>query len=78
MEICEFCGRQVGATKGTSMTGAYCIECLQLTVFECRQAIKELGRTARKTPGKSPHQPDGDAEQRYNEALTKLTGGPSG
>lgn len=72
MPICEFCSKEVEAIKGTSMTGAYCIDCLRLTVHECQQAIRDLkqGQSKRQTVS------DDAIDQSFNDALQKLMKGP--
>lgn len=42
MEECEFCSKKVRKTGVTSMTGAYCKECLELTINECERAIESI------------------------------------
>lgn len=38
---CEFCGKKVKYVAPTSMTGCYCLDCLELTIEECqRQSLK--------------------------------------
>lgn len=73
MEICEFCGKEVEDTQGTSMTGAYCIDCLQLTISECKSAIKQLKERQREKPKPKD---DSSIEEKYGNALANLLHGP--
>ena len=42
MEQCEFCGRNVKKTEGTSFVGMYCIHCHRLNRAESLDAIKRM------------------------------------
>jgi hypothetical protein len=77
MPICEFCSKEAEAIKGTSMTGAYCIECLQLTIHECQEAIKELRKGAHRHAKRRENLiSDGEIDQAFSDALQKLMKGP--
>ena len=39
---CEFCGKEVKHVASTSMFGCYCLDCLELTIEECKAAIEEI------------------------------------
>ncbi|MCJ7459307.1 MAG: hypothetical protein MUP17_09970 [candidate division Zixibacteria bacterium] len=79
MEICEFCGRETEGTQGTSMTGAYCIGCLRLTIKECQNAIKEL-QERKHNQGKDLKRKistEGNSvDKAYNDAFKNLIEGP--
>lgn len=73
MDRCELCGKEA-EVKGTSMTGAYCIGCLRLTIAECKDAIKEI--QARK-PGEKQHSASKKiTQEEYDNALQNLMNGP--
>jgi len=39
---CEFCDKDNKIVRGTSVTGCYCKECLNLAISECKRAIKDI------------------------------------
>lgn len=74
IEECEFCGKEA-ETEGTSVTGAYCIDCLRLTQHECSVAIKQLQERKR---GRKTKVKEKVTKEQYDNALAALRGGPQG
>jgi len=70
--ICEFCNKEAD-TQGTSMTGAYCVDCLKLTIAECRDAIKQIKE---RNLGKSRVKAKPITEEEYNQTLQRLMNPP--
>ena len=74
MEECEFCGRKVRKVGTTSMTGAYCSSCLELTIGECEEAILDItGKTYQR---KEPEDKETNKAE-YKESLESLIKGIS-
>ena len=71
MEECEFCGRKVRKVVATSMTGAYCRSCLELTIGECEEAISDI--TGKPYQRKEPKGKRNKAE--YEKSLESLIKG---
>jgi len=73
MEECEFCGRKVRKVGTTSMTGAYCRSCLELTIGECEEAISDI--TGK--PYQRKELEDKEKKAEYEESLESLIKGIS-
>ena len=72
MEECEFCGRKVRKVVSTSMTGAYCRSCLELTISECEEAISDI--TGKPYQRKEPKGKKANKAE-YEESLESLIEG---
>jgi len=42
-QICEFCGKKTYVAS-TMIFSKYCIECIEITIEQCKEAIRELRR----------------------------------
>lgn len=73
MGICELCGKEAD-TESTSMTGCYCIDCLQLVRCECLEAIRKLQKGARKRRINKAN--TNKSKEQYEGALSNLMQGP--
>lgn len=74
---CLFCGKDNLVVIATSMTDCYCEECLKLTLYEVREAIKDIKKFKKENKISREKEDDNDLEKlrvEAEEALRKLTG----
>jgi hypothetical protein len=67
---CEFCTREAELSNGTTFHGPYCAECIRISIFEDRKALKNMN-------AKKQQNVDHDKEEKdFKESLKNLVEGP--